>query len=131
MYILIYGYSKVFWEASGYIWSTCFLLLGVFVNIYQLYRLDRIEKEVSTKEFNLNTLRQQNEDSRNQKDYLNSDIFKEKFAKEEGFKKRGEEVIDTTLIESQDSESSSYIPVEVESQKTKPILWWEFLFSNE
>ena len=108
-----------------------FLLLGVFVNIYQLYRLDRIEKEVSTKEFSLDTLRQQNEDSRNQKDYFNSDIFKEKFAKEEGFKKRGEEVIDTTLIESENSESSTYIPQEVETQKTNPILWWEFLFSNE
>jgi hypothetical protein len=107
------------------------LMLGLFVNIFQLYRLDKIQKEVSTMEFNLDTLRQEKESSAGKKDYYNSEIFKEKYAKEENFKKRGEEVIDTSLVEGENTENNSYVPVDLESGKSNPILWWEFLFSSD
>ncbi len=109
-----------------------FLLLGIFVNVYQLYRLDDIQREVDKKAFNLDTLRQQNEDSRNNKDYYNSDLFKEKFAKEEDFKKRGEIVIDTSLIEGEvNNPDSNYIPEEKIVEKSNPLMWWELIFNRE
>ncbi len=104
------------------------LLAGIFFNIAQLYRIHRIEKLIAEDELVLTLLEDANNEGKNKKDYYNSELFKEKYAKEKLYKVRGERVLDTSSIEG-DNEATEdeYIPEEDETNKSNYNKWFEYL----
>lgn len=106
------------------------LVLGVMINIYQFYRLDKIQKDLQKETSILGLLTQENSDAKNDKDYYGSYLFKETYAKEyDNFKVRGETVIDTSLVEAEsDQKNNNYKPDEVKKSKSNWEKWWELFF---
>ena len=107
------------------------LILGVMINVYQLYRLDRIQKDLIKETSILSLLTQENSDNKNEKDYFGSYLFKETYAKENSnFKVRGETVIDTSLSEpdSNPKQATVYRPVETKKVKPNWQKWWDMFF---
>jgi hypothetical protein len=109
------------------------IVVGVLINVYQLYRIDRIQQDLNKEKNILGILTQENNDARNDKDYFGSYLFKEKYAKDyQGFKIRGEDVIDTSLVEpDSNSSNTNYKPAEVKKTKSNWEKWWDvFFFSS-
>jgi hypothetical protein len=106
------------------------IVLGVMINIYQLYRIDRIQQDLNKEKNVLGLLTQENSDSNNDKDYFGSYLFKEKYAKDtQGYKIRGEDVIDTSLVEpTSNSLDTNYKPSEVKKVKSNFQKWWDVFF---
>ena len=106
------------------------LVLGVMINIYQLYRIDKIQRDLDKEKNVLGLLTQENNDANNEKDYFGSYLFKEKYAKDiEGYKVRGEEVIDTSLSEPDSSVNNiNYKPAQISKAKTNWEKWWDVFF---
>jgi hypothetical protein len=107
-----------------------FLVLGVMINVYQFYRIDKIQKDLDKESSVLGLLTQENSDAKNEKDYYGSKLFKETYAKEyDNFKIRGETVVDTSLVEPDSSKKNNdYKPAEVVKPKANWEKWWETFF---
>jgi hypothetical protein len=106
-----------------------FLVVGVMANVYQMYRIYNIQKDIDREQGVLGLLTQENNDGKNNKDYFTSSLFKEKYAKDNGYKIRGEQVIDTSLIESEQKDANSaYTPEKETQQKPNWQKWYEFFF---
>jgi hypothetical protein len=107
-----------------------FLVLGVMVNIYQFYRIDKIQKDLQKEQSILGLLTQENSDAKSQKDYYGSNLFKESYAKEyDNFKVRGETVLDTSFIEPDSKQNNNnYKPAEIKKTKANWEKWWETFF---
>jgi hypothetical protein len=105
------------------------LLVGFFLNAFYFYRVWEMQKKIDTEKRTLAIVRQENSDSRNQKDYYTSDLYKEKFAKEENFKKKGEMVVDTSSVElaTGGQGNTNYIPDTNKEEKSNVEKWFTYL----
>jgi len=108
------------------------IVAGLAANIWQFYRVWDINQKIDKENKQLEILKQQTNDARNQKDYFNSDLYKEKYSKQDlNFKKKGEEVIDTSLLENvNDNSGSTYIPSSSNNSNSNLQKWIEFLFGE-
>lgn len=106
------------------------LLAGLFVNIYNIYGNYQLSNKIIKEKTTLQVLTQQNLDSRNEKDYYSSEIYKEKYAKENNFKNRGEQVVDTSDLETSFNRNVSYTPTISKSEVNNLSKWWKCLFGN-
>lgn len=106
------------------------IVLGIMLNIYQIYRIDKIQQDINREKNVLGILTQENNDAKNDKDYYGSYLFKEKYAKDnENYKIRGENVIDTSLVEpDSDTNDTNYKPAEVKKIKSNWEKWWDVFF---
>jgi hypothetical protein len=105
------------------------IIVGFWINIWNVYRIWDMDYQIQNELRILSLLEQQNSDNRNQRDYFTSDLYEEKYAKQENFKLRDEEVIDTSVIEpSNQIESSSYIGQDAVGTKSNVEKWYEFIF---
>jgi hypothetical protein len=105
------------------------LVTGVFLNISQLYRQYNIVKEFDKEKTVLSILTQDRKDLEDRKNYFGSELYKEKFGKEVGYKSKGEQVIDTSQIEkSTSNEPTNYIPDESKVYKSNWEKWWDVFF---
>jgi hypothetical protein len=108
------------------------LVVGVGLNIFHFYRVWDMQQKIEAERRQLSILRQENSDARNQRDYYASDLYKEKFAKEQNFKMRGEEVIDTSVLDSTgETKSNNYIPKNLNQNKSNVQKWWEYFFAQK
>jgi ABC-type bacteriocin/lantibiotic exporter with double-glycine peptidase domain len=110
------------------------LVTGVMLNIFQFYRQYTIQKDYEKQKSVLAFLTQEIKDAETQKDYTSSQLYKEKFAKESGYKVKGETVIDTSKIEAANSVSSTpsqYKPSVTIQEKKNWEKWWEMFFLPE
>jgi hypothetical protein len=113
-------------------WVHVFLIVGLAVNAWQLYRTFDMQRKINAESRILAVLQQENNDSRNQRDYYTSDLYKEKYAKLQNFKKNGEQVVDTSVIESAEANSTStYIPEDGNQNQTNVEKWWSYLMGKE
>lgn len=105
------------------------IIVGFWMNIWNVYRIWDMDYLIQNELRILSLLEQQNSDNRNQRDYFTSDLYEEKYAKQENFKLRDEEVIDTSVLEpsSQDG-TSSYIGKDAKSNKSNIEKWYEYIF---
>ncbi len=104
------------------------LLVGGFLaNIYNIYNLYRIQAQANAESLVFQKLIQENNESKNEKDYYNSALYQEKYAKEINYKKKGEEVLDTSLLETVDNQNPNYIP-EKKKQEFNNIQRWQMCF---
>ncbi len=108
------------------------IVAGLVTNIWQFYRIWDINKKIESENRQLQILQQQTNDARNQKDYFSSDLYKEKYSKQDlNFKKKGEEVIDTSLLENvNDSSGNSYIPSASANNNSNVEKWLIYLFGE-
>jgi hypothetical protein len=106
------------------------LVIGIMINIYQLYRIDKIQRDLENEKSVLGLLTQENSDANNEKDYFGSYLFKEKYAKDfQGYKIRGEEVIDTSLAEPDSNlNNNNYKPAQTTKVKSNWEKWWDVFF---
>jgi hypothetical protein len=106
------------------------IVLGVMLNIYQLYRIDNIQRDLNKEQTVLSLLTQENSDTNNEKDYYGSYLFKEKYAKDyQGYKIRGETVIDTSLVEPDSvANNTNYKPTNIVKSKSNWEKWWDVFF---
>lgn len=106
------------------------IVLGIMLNIYQIYRIDKIQQDLNREKNVLGILTQENNDAKNEKDYYGSYLFKEKYAKDnENYKIRGENVIDTSLVEpDSNTNDTNYRPTEIKKVKTNWEKWWDVFF---
>lgn len=108
------------------------IVAGFFVNMTHFYRVWEMERQIAKELRTLEILQQENADSRNQRDYFTSDLYREKYAKEENYKKRGEEVIDTSVLEpSTASQEANFLPVGQAKPLSNPEKWWLFFFGGD
>lgn len=107
------------------------IVIGFVLIIWQAYANWEMDKNIDREEETLFVLKQANIDGRNTRDYDTSDLNLEKYVKRENYKKRGEEVIDTSVIEpSSDSEIGNYLNPSASNQKSNTSLWFDYLFSK-
>jgi hypothetical protein len=110
------------------------LVTGVMLNIFQFYRQYNIQKDFDKQKSVLAFLTQEIKDAESLKDYSSSPLYKEKYAKDIGYKTKGETVIDTSQIEkSQDVSStpSDYKPAKTTQEKKNWEKWWDVFFLPE
>jgi cell division protein FtsL len=86
------------------------LVLGLVLNIYNLYSWYRVNSNLNKDLKNLSDLAQLNSESKNEQGYYNTDLYKEKYAKDSGFKNKSEDVIDTSLVETNDNKNPDFVP---------------------
>jgi hypothetical protein len=108
------------------------IIAGLVANIWQFYRIWEINQKIESENRQLQILQQQTNDARNQKDYFSSDLYKEKYSKQDlNFKKKGEEVIDTSLLENvNDTSGSTYIPTANLDNNSNVQKWLNYLFGE-
>lgn len=109
------------------------IVAGLTINIWQFYRIWDIDQKIAKESKQLEILSQQTNDARNQKDYFSSDLYKEKYSKQDlNVKKKGEEVIDTSLLENVNDKSGSlYIPPASSSNNNNVQKWIIYLFGEK
>lgn len=91
-----------------------------------------MQKRISKEQQLLDILVQENSDARNERDYFTSELYQEKYAKQENYKVRGEEVIDTSIVEpTSNSQVGNYIDPVVTREKSNPVKWLEYLFGKQ
>jgi len=106
------------------------LILGLFVNLFNLYNLYSAQNSLGIEKKNLADLVQSNLDSKNKKDYFNSDLYKEKYSKENNYRSRGEEVIDTSTIETTTNQPAVYRPDQSKQEQNNIQKWLEYLLGQ-
>lgn len=107
-----------------------FLMMGIMLNIYNFYNIFRLENVFENEQKSLALITRENTDAKNQRDYFSSDLYKEKYAKEQNFRKKGEEVIDTSILETVETKNPNYIP-EVKTDTSSNIdKWWKCFFGE-
>jgi hypothetical protein len=106
-----------------------FIITGLVINLYNLYNLYTVNISLKKNQAVFESLVQQNTESKNEKDYFNSDIYREKYAKSSGFKTSGEEVIDTSIVETVELDPISYAIDKNSSNQNNLEKWWSCLFS--
>jgi len=108
------------------------IVAGFLISIWHFYALWEMEKRIDKERTILDILVQENSDARNERDYFTSELYQEKYAKQENFKVRGEEVIDTSVIEpTSEDEVGNYISPVVSEEKSNPVKWLEYLFGKQ
>lgn len=107
------------------------LILGLFINLYNLYNLYSVQSTLNNEKKDLADLVQSNLDSKNQKDYFNSELYKEKYSKENNYRSRGEEVIDTSTIETTTNQPAVYKPDQSKSEQNNIQKWLEYIFVSK
>jgi hypothetical protein len=108
------------------------IVIGFILSIWQFYTAWDMDQRISKEQQILDILIQENSDARNERDYFTSELYQEKYAKQENYKVRGEEVIDTSVIEpSSESEVGNYISPVVNEEKSNPVKWLEYLFGRQ
>lgn len=109
------------------------VIIGGFVlSMVQFYALWGMNQRISKQQQMLDILQQENSDARNERDYFTSPLYQEKYAKSENYKLRGEEVIDTSIIEpSSESEVGNYISPVVNTEKNNPTKWVDYIFGKQ
>ena len=109
------------------------IVAGLTINIWQFYIIWDIDQKIAKESKQLEILSQQTNDARNQKDYFSSDLYKEKYSKQDlNVKKKGEEVIDTSLLENVNDKSGSlYIPPASSSNNNNVQKWIIYLFGEK
>ena len=106
------------------------IIAGLVANVWQFYRIWDINKKIDIESKQLQILKQQTNDARNQKDYFSSDLYKEKYSKQDlNLKKKGEEAIDTSLLENvNDSSGNNYVPAPSSTAGSNIEKWMFYLF---
>jgi hypothetical protein len=107
------------------------LVTGVMLNIFQFYRQYNIQKDFEKQKSVLAFLTQEIKDAESLKDYSSSTLYREKYAKEIGYKTKGEVVIDTSQIEKSEDISSTpsdYKPIKTVQEKKNWEKWWDIFF---
>jgi hypothetical protein len=99
------------------------LMVGLFLNIYNIYSWYKVNSGLSAESKAYSDLVQLNSESKNQQGYYNTDIYQEKYAKESGFKNKDEDVIDTSLVETNDSKAPNYVPQQSIPQLSNAEKW--------
>lgn len=101
------------------------IIVGIGLNCVELYRVWLLSTHLQEQENELIALVQENNDARNQKDYFASNLYKEKYIKEQNFKKKGEQVVDTSTIETSEGQdvTNNYIPEISRPSDTNPEKW--------
>jgi hypothetical protein len=126
---------KFFFAQPAVIFGVHVLLVtGVILNIFQFYRQYNIQKDFEKQKSVLAFLTQEIKDAESLKDYSSSPLYKEKYAKDIGYKTKGETVIDTSQIEKAQDVSntpSDYKPVKIEQEKKNWEKWWDIFFLPE
>lgn len=102
------------------------------LSISQLYRVWEMDKEIKQSDSFLSLVREQNNNSRNQSDYFSSELYKNSLAKNQNFKVKDEEVLDTSPIEPvTDTKDVNFIPKKNSLRTHNIELWWEYFFSPD
>jgi cell division protein FtsB len=119
--------------ASVLIFNIVILILVILNLNYQLLVFQQ-EKENQIIERENTTILSNIEDLQDGADYQSTDLFKDKNAKLQGYKKKGEVIIDTSLAEpvlNDSIENKSYIP-ELDSLNQSPIQnWYQCIFGSD
>jgi hypothetical protein len=104
------------------------IILGLTINIFHLYSTWQLKTTIEQRKTELSNI----EEKLNQRNYYESDLYKEKYIKERSFKKRGEEVIDTSSLEdSGDIIKPSYIPDPRSEEKSNVEKWINCFFGED
>jgi cell division protein FtsL len=106
------------------------LVSGLVINIYNLYSWYRVGSNVEQNQKILSALTQQNSEAKSDLGYYSSSIYKEKYAKSSGYKNQNEDVVDTSLAETNDYKTASYTPVKSEKSLSNPEKWFICFFGN-
>lgn len=105
-------------------------MTGIILNIYNFYSIFRLENAFENEKKSLALITRENTDAKNQRDYFSSDLYKEKYIKEQNFRKKDEEVIDTSILETIDTKNPNYVP-EVKTDTSNNIdKWWKCFFGE-
>ena len=104
-----------------------FLALGLLYNSFYLLEGWKINKNnIRTSETNIE-LQQKIDDIKIKNDYKNLDSYKDKIIKLSGFKKPDEQVIDTSILETQLENEKIQTIV---NTKNNPSRWWMCFFGR-
>ncbi|MEM1311998.1 MAG: hypothetical protein AAGF07_00880 [Patescibacteria group bacterium] len=96
--------------------------------MYNLYGWYQVRSQTNENKDTLISLIQQNSESQSELGYYSSEIYKEKYAKSNGFKNEGEDVIDTSLTETNDTNVTNYIPNIEKRVLSNPEKWFTCFF---
>lgn len=104
------------------------LLIGIAFNVVQFFRISHLQNQVEEEQLVLQLLEETNNESKNKKDYYNSELYREVYAKQKLYKVRDERVLDSSSIEGDNEElSGEYIPqIEVDESRPNYVKWFEF-----
>jgi cell division protein FtsL len=106
------------------------LVVGLVVNVYNLYSWYRVGSKVDQNQKILSALTQQNSESKSDLGYYSSSIYKEKYAKSSGYKNQNEDVVDTSLAETNDFKVVNYIPTKNQRTTSNPEKWFICFFGD-
>ena len=109
-----------------------FLVVSIVLNIWQIYRYYDMQLKIENQTEVLSILKQENNDARNQRDYFTSDLYKERYAKEQNFRVNGESVISTAVIETQSNpQKVNFIPNKRRENQSNAEKWFDYVFKRE
>jgi len=119
---------KLFFQIPVVIFCVHLLLgLGFLFNNFHLFRVWKVRHEISLVEQKIRDVQVYS----NTQSYFATDLYQEKFVKTKGFKKRGELVLDTSILEdTSNQENNWYIP-KVKSKKTNLQKWYACFFGKD
>jgi hypothetical protein len=101
------------------------IVVGVLFNCIQLYRISKLKKEVEENKLLYSVIKNENNEGKNRKDYYNSSLYKEIYAKEKQYKVRDEVVLDTQDIEGDNQNiKEEYIPQTTEVKEYPNYIKW-------
>jgi len=109
------------------------ILVSLVLNVIQFYhtweetaRIDALNKQLSA-------IQNANEDLKNPDNYLASEFYKERYAKQDlNMRKDGENILDTSYFEGATSDQKqSYTPKEAGTQQSNPQKWWNCFFASD
>lgn len=107
-----------------------FILLLVS-NIFYLYRSWQLQKVLKNLREQYTRIYQQNQTAEVQEDYYNSQIYFQKYAKEQGYALKGEIVIDTMLKENRPiNEHTEFIPSTIQQKTSNQQKWFQCFFGG-
>lgn len=106
-----------------------FLLLSLFLSIYQYYETWILGVNISKEQTKIAIIQENLDNLRSPNNYLSSDIYKTKLSRDLNLIQQGEEVIDTSGIESVEQLPTNYIPPAKIDRKTNTEKWWDCFFS--
>lgn len=119
---------KLFFEIPVVIFCVHLLLgLGFLFNNFHLFRVWKVGHEISLVEQKIRDTQVYS----NTQSYFATDLYREKFVKTKGFKKRGELVLDTSILEDTSNQENNWYVPKVDSKKTNLQKWYTCFFGKD
>ncbi len=109
------------------------IISGLIVNIIQFYKIWHEKARIQKTSTELSIINNIAEDLRHPDNYLSSDFYKEKYAKEEmNMRKNGENILDTSQFEGTTiGQRASYTPLNDGEEKTNIEKWIDCFFGQD